>query len=117
VVGAFFLSRARDEKNWSKPSQGDYLFLIVGHMDSIGGPEHNLKLSKRRAETVARWLIKNNHLLATDVKTIGKGSSEPVASNSTPDGRAENGRVEAVVLQKDCGLPGDRNNHRYNSES
>ena len=89
-----------DLQHWNPLPGVDYRFLIVGHTDSIGNAEYNLSLSKRRAETVAKWLIEHNYLRAANVKTIGKGSSEPVASNSTREGRAENRRVEAVVLLK-----------------
>jgi outer membrane protein OmpA-like peptidoglycan-associated protein len=89
-----------DLQHWNPLPGADYRFLIIDHTDSIGGAEYNLRLSRRRAETVAKWLIEHNYLRVANVKTIGKGSLEPVASNSTLEGRAENRRVEAVVLQK-----------------
>lgn len=80
-----------------------YGILIVGHTDSVGSAEYNLRLSKRRAETVAKWLIEHGGLSydAKWVKTIGKGASEPIASNSTSEGRAENRRVEGYAIRKD----------------
>src|SRR5262249_61537841 len=94
-----------DLQHWNPLPGADYRFLIIGHTDSIRGTEYNLRLSRRRAETVAKWLNEHNYLRGANVKTIRKGALEPVASNSTPPGRAENRRVEAVVLQKNCGMP------------
>src|SRR5262249_57214936 len=72
-----------DLQHWNPLPGADYRFLIIGHTDSIGGAAYNLRLSKRRAETVAKWLIEHNYVRAANVQTIGKGSSHPVASNST----------------------------------
>jgi outer membrane protein OmpA-like peptidoglycan-associated protein len=78
----------------------EFRFLIIGHTDSVGTAEYNLRLSKKRAETVAKWLIEHNYLRAPEVKTIGEGASRPIESNSTEEGRAQNRRVEGVALRK-----------------
>ena len=70
---------------------------IQGHTDSRGTEEYNLKLSERRANAVYRYLVAGG--IAPDrMEVVGKGESEPVADNSTDSGRAQNRRVELVIL-------------------
>lgn len=76
----------------------DFRLLVVGHTDSIGSNAYNRKLSQRRADTVAKWLAENGYVKPDQVKAIGAGEKEPVASNATREGRAENRRVELVVM-------------------
>jgi len=71
---------------------------IVGHTDSDGNAADNLSLSKRRAEAVKAALVKNFGIDASRLQTDGKGASEPIASNATADGKANNRRVEFVKL-------------------
>ena len=74
----------------------DTLVRVVGHTDNVGGTAYNAKLSQDRALAVARELIANG----TDARRIvvsGRGFSEPVASNASAAGRAENRRVEIVL--------------------
>jgi outer membrane protein OmpA-like peptidoglycan-associated protein len=78
----------------------EYRFLVVGHTDNIGSRAFNRALSKRRAGTVAKWLLAHNYVQPSWLKTHGAGEEEPVASNATPEGRAENRRVEVVALRK-----------------
>lgn len=72
----------------------DHRFLIVGHTDGIGSDAYNKTLSKRRAETVLAWIKKNTTHKLEWFKTDGRGKEEPIASNATEAGRAENRRVE-----------------------
>ena len=71
-------------------------FLIEGHTDSTGDAAHNMDLSKRRAEAVKSVLVSQFGIDAAGLTTAGLGSTKPVASNDTPQGRAENRRVEFV---------------------
>jgi outer membrane protein OmpA-like peptidoglycan-associated protein len=71
-------------------------FLIEGHADSTGDAAHNMDLSKRRAEAVKSVLVSQFGIDAARLTTAGLGSTKPVASNDTPQGRAENRRVEFV---------------------
>jgi outer membrane protein OmpA-like peptidoglycan-associated protein len=71
-------------------------FLIEGHTDSTGDAAHNMDLSKRRAEAVKAVLVSQFGIDAARLTTAGLGSTKPVASNDTPQGRAENRRVEFV---------------------
>lgn len=70
---------------------------VMGYTDSTGSEAHNLKLSQARAESVAQYL-RNGGLQAGQFVAQGLGSADPVASNATADGRAQNRRVEARVL-------------------
>jgi outer membrane protein OmpA-like peptidoglycan-associated protein len=67
-----------------------------GYTDSVGSDAYNMKLSARRAETVKAFLVKNG-IAASRVKTKAFGKADPVASNATAEGRAQNRRVELVV--------------------
>ncbi len=69
---------------------------VEGHTDSIGNAEHNLDLSKRRAEAVKTVLVSQFNVDASRLATAGLGASKPIDSNDTPQGRAQNRRVEFV---------------------
>ena len=71
---------------------------IIGHTDSDGNASDNLSLSKRRAEAVKAALIKEFGIDASRLKTDGKGASEPIGSNGTAEGKANNRRVEFLKL-------------------
>ena len=69
---------------------------VQGFTDSQGGETFNLELSRRRAEAVRDFLI--SHGIAADrITAEGYGEARPIASNATPEGRANNRRVEIVV--------------------
>ena len=69
--------------------------LIVGHTDAVGSSEYNEDLSIRRAEAAARYL--RNRGVNETIETRGRGEYEPVASNDTESGRAQNRRVEVAI--------------------
>ncbi len=69
---------------------------IEGHTDSTGAADHNLDLSKRRAEAVKSVLVSQFNVDASRLTTAGLGSSKPMESNDNPQGRAQNRRVEFV---------------------
>lgn len=69
---------------------------VNGHTDSTGSVQHNQDLSMRRAVSVANYLASRN-VDQRRMSTMGFGSSQPVASNATPDGRAQNRRVEVSI--------------------
>jgi OOP family OmpA-OmpF porin len=71
---------------------------IVGHTDSDGTNDANLKLSKARAEAVKNALIQVYNISADRLQTDGKGAIAPVAENSTPNGKAQNRRVEFIKI-------------------
>jgi len=78
-------------------NQANKKVLIEGHTDSKGSAATNEALSKARADAVAGYLT--SHGVPNDrITTAGLGASRPIADNKTPDGRANNRRVE-IVLQ------------------
>jgi len=70
---------------------------VVGHTDNTGSAEHNNDLSERRAESVADVLL-NGGVPFERIQTFGQGENQPVASNLTEEGKAQNRRVEIVIL-------------------
>lgn len=70
--------------------------LIIGHTDTDGDEAKNLDLSKRRALSVRNYLKDEFGVDASGVRTDGKGETEPVAGNYTPEGKAQNRRVEFI---------------------
>ena len=73
------------------------VIIAVGHTDSIGSDAYNQKLSIRRAEAVKSYLV-GKGVDAKRVYTEGKGEKQPVATNKTAAGRAQNRRVEIEVV-------------------
>ena len=69
---------------------------IYGHTDSKGTDEYNLSLSDRRAAAVKAYLVSKG-IASSRIHTMGVGEKEPVASNDTDAGRAENRRVEFAI--------------------
>jgi outer membrane protein OmpA-like peptidoglycan-associated protein len=77
----------------------DSKMVVEGHTDSQGAVAYNQDLSQRRAQTVRDYLVSRG--IATDrVTSQGFGSSRSVADNNSPEGRANNRRVEIVVAPK-----------------
>jgi len=70
---------------------------VVGHTDSDGDAAYNQSLSERRANAVADQ-IQANGVGYHRLQTLGRGEDQPVASNLTPEGKAQNRRVEIVVI-------------------
>jgi len=70
--------------------------LVVGHTDNVGATAYNQALSERRAGAVAA-ILTSNGVAAPRVGTVGRGYNQPVASNDTPGGRAQNRRVEIII--------------------
>lgn len=73
------------------------VIIAVGHTDSIGSETYNQGLSERRANAVKTYLV-NRGIDPNRIYTEGKGESQPVASNATREGRAQNRRVELEVV-------------------
>jgi outer membrane protein OmpA-like peptidoglycan-associated protein len=71
---------------------------VAGHTDSTGAEAYNQGLSERRAKAVSDYLTSHG-VQASRLRTIGSGEAQPVADNSTIDGRAQNRRVELNVLR------------------
>jgi len=71
--------------------------LVSGHTDSTGTAEYNLNLSRERAASVAAYL-QGQGVKSSRFEVLGLGSSNPIASNDTPDGRSLNRRVEIKII-------------------
>ena len=69
---------------------------VIGHTDNTGAAAYNQDLSQRRAQAVSSVLI-NAGVAPQRVRSIGRGEDAPVASNQTPEGRAQNRRVEIII--------------------
>ena len=75
----------------------DTNILIEGHTDSRGEEQYNQKLSERRAEAVSKELSRLG-VRNVRMKQIGYGENQPVADNTTDDGRSLNRRVEVAIF-------------------
>ena len=73
------------------------LFQIVGHTDNSGSAAYNQSLSERRANSVADVLL-DGGVAFSRIQTFGRGEDQPIASNLTAEGKAQNRRVEIVIL-------------------
>lgn len=71
--------------------------LVSGHTDSTGSAAYNLDLSKSRAQSVASYL-EGQGVKASRFEVLGMGSSNPIASNSSAEGRSQNRRVEIKIV-------------------
>lgn len=79
-----------------KEEQKGRTIVIEGHTDAQGTEVYNDRLSQARAEAVRRYLIERG-VDGSRIKAKGMGESDPVATNKTPEGRANNRRVEIII--------------------
>jgi outer membrane protein OmpA-like peptidoglycan-associated protein len=75
---------------------GKTTLTVVGHTDNVGSNSYNQQLSERRAHSVARYL-EAKRVDPMRLAIAGKGESQPIASNTSDDGRQANRRVEIYV--------------------
>ena len=75
----------------------DLNFKIEGHTDSDGNDQYNLNLSAKRADAV-RTALQELGISEDRLKTEGKGETTPVSDNTTPEGKANNRRVEFIKI-------------------
>lgn len=80
-------------------STDDLVFLVAGHTDSVGSEEHNYELGQKRAGSVARYLIRRG-IDPFRVTSTSYGEDNPVADNSTRDGKRQNRRIEIMVYRE-----------------
>jgi len=97
--------RAESKKNLdnlasSLSNFGDSKLLLVGHTDAQGTDAYNQDLSRRRALSVASYL-ESRSVSPARVEVSGRGETEPIASNDTELGRAQNRRVEVAIYASD----------------
>jgi len=93
-----------------KELDDDKLVSIEGYTDSRGADDMNMKLSQDRANSVKDYLVSQG-VKPEKVRAVGRGEASPVASNDTPEGRANNRRVEIVIqssAQAAAGIAGTK---------
>lgn len=71
--------------------------LIVGHTDATGTDSYNWTLSERRAASARNYLVQQG-IDPSRIRTAGRGETEPIASNDTAAGQAQNRRVEVAIF-------------------
>ena len=71
---------------------------LRAHADNVGSAAYNLKLTSRRAASVVQYLVENG-ISEQRLKSVGFGSSKPIASNATEEGRQQNRRVEFIIVE------------------
>lgn len=71
--------------------------VIEGHTDSYGSDENNLDLSRRRADSVSRFLTDELGIAQFRISAVGYGETQPIANNETPQGRARNRRIDVRI--------------------
>jgi len=106
LYGIYFDTDKADLKAESEPTlqeiarllqqQGALKLYVVGHTDGTGQLQHNLDLSRRRAQAVVDALVTRHGIAAGRLSAHGVGPLAPVSTNQTEDGRALNRRVELV---------------------
>jgi len=67
--------------------------LVTGHTDSVGDKDYNIDLGERRAEAVVSYMVSKG-VDSGRLASVGLGFSQPVADNSTEEGRSQNRRIE-----------------------
>lgn len=77
--------------------QSNVQVQVIGHTDGQGTDAYNMRLSQQRAESVAAYLAQNG-VPRQSIKADWRGKREPVATNATADGRAQNRRVEILLV-------------------
>ena len=76
----------------------DAVVAVAGHTDSKGTDDYNMGLSEKRANAIKDYLVSRHGISPERVVVKAYGKSKPIASNNTPDGQAQNRRVEFIRL-------------------
>jgi outer membrane protein OmpA-like peptidoglycan-associated protein len=77
--------------------------IVEGHTDSQGSESYNQSLSQRRADAVRDYLVQKGYP-ADRIQARGKGKGSPIADNASPEGRANNRRVE-IIIERESRIP------------
>lgn len=78
-------------------ANGQIKIYVVGHTDNTGSYDHNMDLSRRRADAVVEALVDDHGIETSRLRASGVGPIAPIASNLTEDGKAKNRRVQLVA--------------------
>jgi outer membrane protein OmpA-like peptidoglycan-associated protein len=96
MPGSYFVLDALGD---TMTSFGGTYLRVEGNTDSTGSPTANMTLSERRALAIKTYILKSfPNIPATRFQTIGRGSNNPVASNTTETGRQLNRRTDIKVV-------------------
>lgn len=93
-IDAFFSDLKGDVEEFNHA-----VFLVAGHTDSVGSEDYNYELGRKRAESVARYLITQKKMDPLKVFAVSYGKSAPLADNANREGRNKNRRVEILVYK------------------
>lgn len=77
----------------------NYHIEIAGHTDNAGIEEHNQKLSEMRAQSIVNYLAEHGFVNRKRMTHVGYGSTQPIASNDTDEGKSKNRRVEMKIVK------------------
>jgi len=94
-----------DELGQQLQNQRHYLIEVHGYTDSTGSADYNYQLSQRRAQAVIQYLAQKYNIPAFKIYVIGLGKDNPAATNATPQGRAENRRVDVRLMTNTVEAP------------
>ena len=94
-IGAFFSDLKGDVEEMNSA-----VYLVAGHTDSVGSEDYNYELGRKRAESVARYLITHKKVDPLRVIPASYGKSAPLADNASREGRSKNRRVEILVYKE-----------------
>jgi len=89
--------QALDSLAQSLSSMKHYAIEVEGFTDHTGPKQYNLELSRRRADSVVRYMTENDKVPLVKIHVLGLGEDQPAADNKTKDGRKQNRRVEIRV--------------------
>ena len=81
----------------------NFILEIQGFADWIGSDGYNNELTEKRADAVRRYIAEQHNVALFRMHILGFGKVRPVADNKTPEGRAENRRVEIRLLSRNVG--------------
>ena len=96
MAGSYLLL---DKLGETMTSFGNTVLRIEGNTDSTGSASGNLSLSERRAQSVKNYIVKNfPNIPPSRFQTIGRGSANPIAENTTEAGRQQNRRTDIKVI-------------------
>lgn len=87
-----------DEVKKLMAANPDAIVVLTGHTDNIGSADYNKRLSVKRAKAVAAELSKQEY--PNEIRVSGAGETSPIASNDTEEGRAQNRRVDVVLIRE-----------------
>lgn len=93
--GKAYISNYRDQLGDALAQA--FAVIVLGYTDSTGDDQYNMDLSKRRADAVAEYLVSLG-VPADKLKTVGRGENDPIVPNDSEANRAQNRRVEVVVV-------------------